>query len=126
MTAWGTSELRVEVVACKKQACGCGKPCYNRVRLEAPSTNCQAKNSVIPDPQDNWRVVGHEADQAQTLLENRRRGAPGGSFSFGHPLLGKPRPHPPAPHRQQVPLVHRRRREAAQARALSAPSARVE
>src|SRR5580700_10180932 len=38
----------------KREACVHSKPCYNRVRLEAPSADCQAKNSVTPDRQNTW------------------------------------------------------------------------
>src|SRR5207248_5703242 len=39
------------------QACVQSKPCYNRARLEAPSRDCQAKNSASPDPQNKWRPI---------------------------------------------------------------------
>src|SRR5262249_1645603 len=107
-------------------ACALNEPCYNRARLENLQPNCQAKKT------DNSRsyfwehIQVDEIRPAQTLLENRRCSADGWSFAFRDPVVGDPGPGTATAHRQQIPPVHRGRRESAEAGALYAKSGGAE
>src|SRR5208282_174372 len=70
--------------------------------------------------------ASHELIQRQSVLEDRRCGAARGSFAVGDPVMGEPGADAAPAHGKQVPAVYGRRREAAEAGAFSAESARVE
>src|SRR5579864_2856696 len=70
--------------------------------------------------------AANELDQFQTLSEDRRRGAAGGSVAVGDPVVGEPGAGASAADREQIPPVLGCRREVAEAGSVPAQGAGFE
>src|SRR5580704_7324247 len=67
-----------------------------------------------------------EPRRPNSLLENWRRGPPGGYFTVRHPLVGTARSRAAATQQEPVSPLLRRRRKTADTRPISAQGSRLE